>query len=357
MKIPALLASLSLCAVSARADITIKSKSSSGGFRGMGGFEAKSTRSISELKSREEQNTKYTGAIMGMMSGKDGKDGVRIVRIDLDKQWQLDPKKKIYRESPIKLPKGETKNEDAGSGEPSKGKEEKPTHRIKSAKAGVEHTGKTKKINGFDTTQHIGTLTVVVEEIETKETAEFSLRSEIWATPWTKDLKKAVEEERKFMKAYVKKMGFEMSPEDAGKYGLAMSRMFLHAAGPEIEKAVSKLAKEMGEIEGYPIVTDSAWNTPSAPEKTAKKSKKKKDEDEDDGDAISDAAGATSLGGLAGNVFGGMAKRAAKKKAKESMGGKPGAAAYSVRTEVVEVKTADVPADSFEIPAGYKKKD
>jgi hypothetical protein len=274
---------------------------------------------------------------------------------DLDKQWQLDPKKKVYRESPIKLPKGEG-GEDSGSNERSKGKEEKPTHRIKSAKAGVEHTGKTKKINGFDTTQHIGTLTVVVEEIETKETSEFSLRSEIWATPWTKDLKKAVDEERKFMKAYVKKMGFDISPEDAGKYGLAMSRMFLHAAGPEIEKAVSKLAKEMGEIDGYPIVTDSAWNTPAPAEKAAKKGKKSKDEDEDDGDAITDAAGATSLGGLAGNVFGGMAKRAAKKKAKESMSGKPGAAAYSVRTEVVEVKTSDVDGAAFEIPAGYKKK-
>src|SRR5688572_23288937 len=68
----------------ASADVTVRYRSSSGGFRGMGAFESQGTRSISDLKSREESTVKFTGAILGRVAGKKG--GVQIVRVDLGKR-------------------------------------------------------------------------------------------------------------------------------------------------------------------------------------------------------------------------------------------------------------------------------
>lgn len=357
MKTLSLLLSALLLCPPAMADVTVAYKFKSGGFRGMGASEGKGTRSVSGVKSREEGDARMTGAILGKLSG--SKETATILRVDLDKVWLLDLKKKTYTEGPIKLPPPEKDgSKDAGRKEKA-GKDEKPTHRIKSAKTEVKKGGESKTINGFKTTKWAATLTVVVEEIETKKTSEFAMTTDIWATPWTKELRQAVDEEAKFAKAYLKKLGLEVDPADRGRYGLQGATMLLGSAGPEVEGALKKLVKELGSLDGYPVVTESTWRSP-APEQPKGKPAPEP-EDEDEGSALGDAAGAGSIGGAAAGFLGGMAKRAAKKKAKqkvkehvEAAMGKP---AFSVRHEVLSVAVAPVPAEKFELPDGFKKKD
>lgn len=352
MKTLSLAVSALLLCPPASADVMLKTAFKSGGFRGMGASEGKSTRWVSGEKAREEGDARMTGAILGRLSGT--KESASILRVDKDKHWMLDLKRKTYAESPIKPPPPE-KDERTSDGK--KGREEKPTHRVKSAKAEVKKTGEAKTINGFKTEKWAATLVVVIEELETKKTAEYAMTTDVWATPWTRELKQAVAEEARFAKAYAKKLGFELSPEESARYGADGARRLLAASGPEVDGALRKLGKGLADIDGYPIVTESTWRNPAgdAPQKKAEP------EPEDEGSALGDAAGAGSLGGAAAGFLGGMAKRAAKKKVKQKVqehldaaSGKP---AFSTRTEVLAVEVAPVPAEKFEIPEGFKKKD
>lgn len=343
------LLSLPLVAV---ADATIETEASSGGFRGMGASESKTTRRVSGTKAREEANTRFTGAVLGRLGGKKGKDSVHILRVDLDKRWDLNLKKKTYTEGPLVAPPSKDDDEPSEDSAPEKKeKEEKPTHRIKSAAAGVKKTGDTKTINGFKTAKHAASLVVVVEEIATKQTAEYTMTSDIWATPWTSDLRKAMDEETKFQKAYLKKLGVDLSAQDQRRFGLDTARLMLAAAGPEIEKALVKLAREMSAIDGYPIVTETAWRSP-APGEAAKG----ESADEEEESELSGAEGADSIGGAAMGFLGGMAKNAAKKKVKQAATPDAGKPAISIRTEVKAIDTAKIPDATFEIPVGFKKK-
>ena len=324
-----------LLSPSVRADVLIKTAHKNGGFHGIGASSGETSRWVSGVKARDE-----------------GDRRADILRVDLDKRWALDLKKKTYTEGPIKFELPKEKQAEGKGAAP--GKEEKPTHRVKSAKAEVKKSGEAKTINGFKTEKWAATLTVVIEEIATKQTAEYSMTTDIWATPWTKELRQAMDEEAKFAKAYLKKLGFELSPEDRERFGADGARAFLRAGGPEVEGAIRKMGKELSSIDGYPIVTETTWRSPAP---AAPKGKPEPEEDEDDGNALSDASGAGSVGGAAMGMLGGFAKRAAKKKIKAKIKEALGKPAFSVRTEVKKVEVGPVPAETFEIPAGFKKKD
>lgn len=355
------LSALLLCPAASFADVTVQYASSSGGYRGMGASESSGTRRVSGAKSREDAQTRFTGAVMGRLGGK--KDVAHILRVDLDKRWTLDLKKKTYVEAPLKFALPAADEDEAAAKDAPPRKEEKPTHRVKSARAEVKKTGETKTINGFKTAKWSASLVVVVEELATKKTAEYVMGSDVWATPWTAELRKAMEEEAKFAKAYLKKLGVDVSPQDQGRFGLEGARMLLGSSGPEVGGALSKLARELSSIEGYPVVTETTWRAPAPAAPPAAKGKKpapEMEEDEDDGSPLSDAAGAGSIGGAAMGFLGGMAKKAAKKKVKQKVkeavtpdAGKP---AFSVRTEVKSVDVGPIPAEKFEIPEGFKKK-
>lgn len=327
-----LLAASLLSPAPAAADVVIKTLHKNGGFHGIGASSGETTRYVSGVKARDE-----------------GDRRADILRVDLDKRWSLDVKKKTYTEGPIKFELPEQRKAEGKAASP--GKEEKPTHRVKSAKAEVKKGEGSKTINGFKTTQWAATLTVVIEEISTKRTAEYAMTTDIWATPWTAPLRQAMEEEAKFAKAYLKKLGLELSPEDRERFGADGARAFLRAGGPEVEGAIRKLGKELSSIDGYPVVTETTWRSPApaAP-------KGEPEADDDDGSPLADAAGAGSVGGAAMGFLGGMAKKAAKKKIKEKVKEALGKPAFSVRTEVKKVELAPVPAEKFEVPAGFKLK-
>lgn len=338
---------LSLCAPAA-ADVTVGYVSSSSGYRGMGASETKGERQFSGLKARREANVRFTGAVLGLLSGKKGKDVVEILRVDDDKRWDLDLKKKTYRESPITLPPPEP-------GEPEKKQEkagdEKPTHRVKSVKADVKTTGETKEINGFKAARHLATLELEIEDLKTKETSKVKMTSDIWTTPWTKSLRAARDEEAKFEQAYLKKLGVDLPVADRERFGLALARSMVSAGESELGRALAKLSRELSRIDGYAVLTQTSWYG-SAPPATAKR----KSKDEDESSALTEAAGADSVGGAALSFMGGLAKKAVKKKAEKAMEASPDKPAFSIRTEITKVETGGVPPERFEIPKGFAKK-
>ncbi|MEK7388240.1 MAG: hypothetical protein AAB036_00930 [Elusimicrobiota bacterium] len=343
--IPSICAALSL-ALPAAADVSVHSESSTTGYAGMGAFKSKLSRRISGLKSREDGEMKFTGAIMSRLGG--GGSTAHILRIDLDKRWDLDVAKKTYRESPIVLPSGSAS---ADPRDPQHTRAEKITHRVKSAKVDVKKTGQTRQINGFAASRYQATLSLVIEEIASKKTAEFGMTSDVWTTPWTPTLKQALEEESRFQKAHLKKLGVDLTPQDRGRFGLDSARMLLSASGSEVEEALGKVSREMSKIEGYVVLTETSWHAPAPKQE---KSRPVPEQEEDS--ALADAAGATSLGGAALGFMGGLAKKAVKQKAAAAVAREPGTPDILVRTEVKSVELKTLASDLFELPAGFKKK-
>ena len=76
------------------ADSTVESSTKSSGFKGMGAFEATSSRKYQGEKMWDSTSSKFTGAILSRVTG--GSDSATITRIDKGVYWTLDPKNKSY---------------------------------------------------------------------------------------------------------------------------------------------------------------------------------------------------------------------------------------------------------------------
>jgi len=84
----------------------------------------------------------------------------------------------------------------------------------------VKETGEKKTVNGFECSRYIVTWLVETENIETKERSKTTMTNDLWNTPETKEIRTLQKEEMEYSKAYMKKLGLEMSPEDSRKLGM-----------------------------------------------------------------------------------------------------------------------------------------
>jgi len=355
--LPLLLVSL---AVPAAADVTIRSKMKSGGFNGLGAFEGTDVRSIQGDKSRNTSDITYSGRMMRMLSGP--KDAVVITRVDLDKVWSVVPSKKSYTERSISAQfKDMERTEPAEtSGKPAKSekpeKPDKPTHRVKKTEFTVNKTGGKKTINGFPSDETAVRLTVEVEEIETKQVTTFKSDTNVWATPWTAALRKAVDEETKFFQAYMNKLGVKLSPKDRQAFNPAALAMMMGVDKANAEDTLAQAKKKIESINGFPIVTDSRWYVVEDPRATAaRKEAAAKQKDEAADEPAVDLSGGVS--GAAGSLFGNMAKKKMRANQEKKEAAREGQPAISTYHEVTAIEFTPVPAGSFDVPAGFKKTD
>lgn len=337
---------LLLASAPAFADAIIRQRAESNGYRGMGAFESETTREISGLKSREEGTFKFTGAILGRLTSKKQGD-VEILRVDLDKKWTLDEKKKTYTEDSITPKPGDKDDEEAK--EEKKAEESKPTHRIKKTSFDVKTTSDKKTINGFEAQRYAVEFVMEVEEIATKDVTTYKMLADQWLTPWTKTLRAASDEDNRFTQAHLKKLGVELSAQDKAQMGLTALMMLTQAGGPELQKTLGDMKKKLAKMDGYTVRTVSRWYAAAPPSKK-KKAKEAAVEDDEPVDV------SNGVGGL----LGGLAKKAAAKKARkmadEREAAQEGKPAFETTTEILSVSDASLPKDAFEIPEGFKKK-
>ena len=342
--------------IPAASDVTIRSKIKSGGYNGFGAFEGMDARSIQGEKSRVASDITYTGRLMRLMAHP--KDAVVITRVDLDKVWTVLPSKKSYIERTISTQFKETEHPDAG-GKPDKtakpGTPEKQTHRVKKTEFTVKKTGQKKTVNGFPTEESLVKLTVEVEEIETKQVTTFKSETNVWATPWTANLHKAVEEEQKFYQAYMNKLGLKLSPKDRQVFNPSALAMMMGVDQQNAEETLSQAKKKIESINGFPIVTESKWYVVEDARVTAarKDAAAKQKEADASGDSKVDLSGGVS--GAAGSLFGNLAKKKIRESQDKKAAANEGQPAFSTYHEVTAVELAAVATDRFDVPAGFKK--
>lgn len=331
---------LTMGPIPAKADVTVERYMRTGGFAGLGAGESTSVEKLSGLKKRETSNMKMTGFI-GKMAGDMGSD--TITDIQKDVVWRIDHRKKSYTESKITPPP--TGKEQAGDREE---KREKSTVRVIRNEISVKETGEKKAIGGYECTHYVVTWVIETEDTETRERAESSMVSDLWNTPETSEIKALEKEEREYTEAWLKKIGWDISNQEAQNLGLAMVAGMLGGDEASLKKGAKETAEKMAKIKGYPIASGVKWNVKSSGG-GAKGAKK--------GEAASSEPPPDMPKGLS-NLMAAMGKKASgQKDASRGASGSGGSdgAVFESYMEIRKISTAGVPGGEFAVPAGYAK--
>jgi len=319
------------------ADITVERYIKSGGLMGMGASTSNQKESIQGAKKHVDSKMKFTGKFLSKMSG--AKKNSTIYRVKKDLIWELDHKKKTYTERPISLPedaKSQQYSDSEGESEEEPEGDEESKVRIIKNEFKVKNTGEKKKINGYSCSQHFITWLVETENMETKERSKNLMTTELWNTPEDEKIKKLKKEEEAFNRAYLKKLGLNMSPDEMKRFGLSILGGIATASGTDLKKELTK-------IKGYPIVSSVKWESQ---QDNRKKDDNQEEAEEDEGMDLS-----KGLGG----AFGFMKKKMAKKDKKKAEGKEEMKVVFDSYTEIKSIATTSLSKDLFEVPQGYKK--
>jgi hypothetical protein len=323
---------------SAWADATIESTIKSSGFKGMGAFEGTGTKRYQGDKMSDSSSTKFTGAIMSRVAG--GSEGTTITRVDKGVYWSLDAKNKTYMERPIEaLARGE-----AGKEKP---EQEKPKVRVTKSEFSVKKSGASETINGFPCEEYVMTWLLEMEDLETKAKSRSTMTNNLWTTPETALIRKVAAEEKAFHTAYAKKVGLQVSPEEAKQMGMETFAAMSGASKQEIEKGFARAKEEMAKIKGYPIRSVVNWSVESDKAPGAEKESGASSES-------SSSDPIKSVGGFLSGLSKGISQKVMGDKG-SAQGQKEGGT-FSTTYEVKAIQADPVPAGAFEIPAGYTKK-
>ena len=317
---------------------------------------------------RADEKTRFElggalGRFVGMFAGKAAKEGItstvaikgnrgarmneengQIVDLTEEKVYEIDMKKKSYKvttfaelrrrmeEAQKKAQENARKAEERTKDKPA----EKPQEPQVEVDFNLKNTGEKKTINGYDTREEVMTITVREKGKTLEEAGGVVLTSDMWIAPRIAAMKEVGEFYAKFMQ---KVYGGTML---AGMQADQMAT--ITAMYPMMKQAMGKMTTEGERIQGTAILTTMTFEAvKSAAEMTTDETKA--------GDA--DKKTPTSVGGL----LGGLARRAAAKKASsgdQQQGDKSRATILTSSTEVLKVVT-DVGANDVAIPAGFKE--
>jgi hypothetical protein len=341
--IAAAAAAVLLSAATAGADVTVERTMKSSGFGGFGAGESTTVEKLSGLRKRDASSMKMTG-FLGKMAGDLGGD--EITDIAKDVVWRLDHKKKTYTESRI-TPPPEPK-ETAGEKPERAEKQEKPKVRVVRNEITVSGPDGKKTIGEFPCEHYAIVWVLETEDLETMARSESTMTSDLWTTPETAEIRALTREEQEFTQAWLKKIGWDLSDQEARKMGLAMVGAMVGGDEESFRKGAKDVAEKMAKVKGYPIGTGVKWQLKNSGGAAAKP----------------EAGGSESEGGMPDITkgLGGLVSAFGKKVAKSTA---EGAAAkgdaggaktvFETYSEVRKISTAGLPGDDFVPPAGYKK--
>ncbi len=324
----------------ALADVTVERFVKSSGIKGFGASESTDVDKFSGLRKRSVSSGKMTGAIGSFFSKvAGGMESDSITDIGKDAIWRLDHKKKTYTESKITLPK-EAREEPANRQE--EAKEEKSKVRVVKSEISVKETGESKKINGFDCVRYVITWLVETENTETKERSKNVMTTDLWNTPETKETKALQQEEMEFNRAYLKKLGIDISSEDSQKLGLSVAAGLFGGDNKSMEKNLKELKEQMAKVKGFSIANSVKWESQS--EGGAQPAAAQAEQ--------SNKSGGTDLAKGIGSFLGGLAKKT--NTGGENKGSSGGGVLFESYSEIKRIDAFSIPASEYEVPASYK---
>jgi len=318
---------------------------------------------------QRRQSEYHCEGMMSLLCGNTKTDD--IIRIDRSLEWKLDPKAKTYLETPFPTPE-----ERAAAQQKMQQTLEKmkqcPQQPQQPAQAGtdtskcqmspprieVKQTDEHATLVGHDTRKSSITLTQTCTDKDTGDVCEMVYGFDLWLTG---DEIAGAADRREFGLAYMKKLGLdENSPElrDATQQFLA-----------QYAGMMKDLAGKAKELKGYPLRTTFRFTIGGEHCGKAKDASSQGSGGSSASGGGGVLGGVSSLGGLASQagskLLGGLMSRKSSSSSSSSgsdpnapppaaPGAPPSTQIIAFTTETTAIDTGAIPAEQFELPAGWK---
>jgi len=340
-------------AAAAHADVVTEERISvsGGGLMKMANMSGTTVTTISGDRARTDSNLQFESGMMRALARGVG-ESTEIVRLDQDKLYSLDTRKKTYTETTFaeqraqmqqameKMQEGQAAQQQAASGvDESQCEWSEP-------KAEVTRTGEKATIAGFEAERVTITATQSCADKKTGQVCDFGLSLDQWVAPGFE----ASAEMLAYQRAYAEKLGLEA----------AASRDFAERAETmfgRYQGIWTEVATKMRDVKGYPVKSSFGLGVGGAQCQGAQQ-----------GQAANEPAPAATIGGAIGGALGGALGGMFGRKKKDEAPAAPAPQApatlpggllplMTVSTELVSVRNDAVDPQLFDVPAGYKKRD
>jgi hypothetical protein len=341
-----------LVSAAAQADVTMQEQMSlsGAGMMKMANMSGTTTTVISGDRARTESNMQFESGLMRTFARGAGGPHIEIVRLDQDKIYSLDPKKKTYTETTFadmraKMQQGmeAMQKGQASQAQATSGVDEEQCE-WSEPKSEVKRTGEKALIAGFQAEHVTVTASQSCTDKKTGQVCDFGLALEQWVAP---DFQ-ASAEAQSYQRAYAEKLGLgSASSRDFAERAQASFGRYKGLWG-ELGKAMASL-----NLKGYPVKSGFSLGV-GGPQCQSTQQQQAQ------GGAQQQQPG--GLGGALGGALGGMfgKKKKEQEPAQQQAAPPPTMAGglmplMSMGTELVSISRDSVAPATFEVPGDYKK--
>lgn len=338
-----------------------------GSYGGNGFFNWEFKESVAYGEGRERRDTERNRLFSSTPEVRTG-----IERIDLDKRWELDPRKKRYTEESISvarekaLKEAERSRQEWEARQKKAAKEKKrgeePKIRIRSAETKTTGPGPAETINGFACRPYTVTTTIEYESLPDHKLAG---RQTFYQKQWTSDAP-LLAQYRRDLTAYLKSASVgELSKKEVQALQEAVKKEFEKNEKNASVKAWDSYWSALGKINGYPVRTLAGFTFAPTDADTRQPAAQTPAPQDDSLVQAGDFSG--GVGGLVGGMASRWASKKVEKKVAQKMAEHPAwvdemakdvngqMIGWGWMSEIKSVTRVDDSSGLFELPAGYKK--
>jgi hypothetical protein len=348
---------LAALTVAAHGDVTRQERLTVNGLGAMklANMSGTTTTMISGDRARTDSNLQFESGMLRAFAGGVGQSS-EIVRLDQDKIYSLDPKKKTYTELSLadqrarmqaamqKMQENQAQQQQASSGvDESQCEWSEP-------KAEVKRSGEKASIAGYEA-EHVAIVaTQSCKDKKTGSVCDFGLVLDEWVAPGFEQSAETIA----YQKAYAERLGL----------GTPGSRDFAERAQSmfgQYKGIWTEIASKMKDVQGYPVKASFGLGIGGPQCQNSQQQSAQSQEQSSGSSSGASSAPPTSIGGALGGAIGGLFKK--KEHAQPAASDTPPATMpggliplMTVGTELVSVTNGTVNPQMFEVPADYKKK-
>jgi hypothetical protein len=333
----------------AHADVTVKERIAveGQGLMAMANMSGTATTAISGKRARTESDLQMESRLVRMFAHGAGQN-TEIVRLDEDKVFEIDPKKRTYKEESLAVRRARLQQA-AEQAKQQQDKQPAPTGMDESdcewsePTTDVKHTGAKAQIAGFDAEQVSIVAKQSCKSRKTGAVCDIALLLDEWIAPGFT----LSDEVTKYRMAYAEQMGLTSGGRDVTERAQAMFGRY--------KGAWQQIADKMKDVKGYPVKTSFSLGLGGAQCQNGGGSSSQTS------DSGSGSSSSQNPSALASQIAGSLFKKKKPAPAPETAPTPSAAAAsglyvpLSISSELLAVSKDSLPADTFEVPAGFKK--
>lgn len=327
-------------ALSARADITVKSTIDNQGVGGIMNMQGTQTLMISGEKSKTASEMRMTNKVVGFLGGGKPQASAEITRLDKELFWHLDPKDKQYTEMTFAQMK-EMFDRGLREAEAEKAKERTDDSVQISAEVKVNATGKSQTIAGYRADEVVISMVFKGTDKESGKSGTMTMTIDTWVS---KDVP-GYQEYQDFHRTMAEKLGFT---------GQSQGSMDQTLKGFGVDPKV--VYEKMKGIDGMPLMTVVSI-MPEGLDTVMAKAMDSADAAKPAGQEVQEPE-AQSAKDKAMKKLGGLFGKKKEKSQSSKTEPKESATPYlfHITTTVTEISSTAIPASEFEVPQDFKKK-